>query len=446
MLRDIGSGIKALVTIPGMKSNNERVGFGRNNSKETQVRVYTASVWAYRCAKIIANSLSIMPWGMFMGDDQLPKTHPAVKQMDFVNETDNLKESYRDIAIDYNIFGYAIWRMQVVGNFMIRFSRIPAKETELLPTEPELPVDSFQWTRAGRQIIIPIEETCYFRDYGARYSHRPDSPYKVIVDKARSEQAIDATVVSHFEQYGIPPYLLSSPQNLSDKDMQRYKGWWDKLAKNVTKRWKAFFVGGGLVATRLRAPIKELSLEELRKAIAREVCAAMGVPPAIAGAIETANRATWRQQLISMQHHTVAPLAGVIEGVINAIMQPFLFESPEFKFLPEKVELLQEERSGKSERIQGEVEQGIISIEAANKELGYTIDMLGTPTADSAGNGVTKAFHHGEIEREWKTFQRKAIRSLNNGTEELFEFRSQIIPEGLLKMVVEGVKNGYTQN
>ncbi len=442
MIENMYDGLKALVTIPG-KTKSNTLPFGRKASADTVARSYTASVWAYRCARIVANIMSTMPWGLFEGTEEVEKTHPGVKQLLFVNEKDNFPDLIKSTTLDIKIHGFAVWWLEIFGTTLVRYRRIPAKELRAEPMNGEQEPIGFTWTRAGVQSFISRQDVAYFKTYGALRSHEPDGSFTLITDKARSEQNIDQTVVTHFNEYAIPPYVMTSEGNITEKDMKRYKGWWEKLLKSVAKRWNIAFVGGGLKPVRLRAPMRELDLKPLRESLAREICAAIGVPPAIAGLTESVNRSTFKEMLVSMQHLTIHPQGVMIAGVINTEVMPFVFGTPEFRFQPEQVELLQEEKSEKSKRVIAEVEAGIITAEAANKELGYTsadLPKLVTVTAPAAGDNVTKGRFESNVLNEWVLFQSKALRMIEAGNNQNFNFNSLIIPQQQLNQEIEKIR------
>jgi phage portal protein BeeE len=166
-----------------------------------------------------------------------------------------------------------------------------------------------------------------------------------------------------------------------------------------------------------------------------DICGAFGVPPSIVGAKETASKATWKQHMVMFHHNTINPDARYFGGVLNQDLMPLMFDQPKFEFLPEKVEVLQEERTAKSERVVAEVEAGILNRFAAAEILGYEPHQVGEAPMD-----VTKEFSEKSekraLRREIKKFMKK------NPNLKTFEFRSQILSPDRILEIMEESKNG----
>lgn len=402
---------KAIMRVPGEYFNDRYGQFGRTTQSRKKLKGYTASTWAYRCSNALGNAAMGLPWGMFDDSgDRLEKDHPAVELFEFVNERDFWKSIIRNTTIDMNIHGYGVWFPQMAGSRIIRFKRLPAAECQL--EDPNSTGENTQlvWTRGSRQSIMSMEEVVMFPLYGS-LEKDPDSPMRVVIDKAYSEQKVDETGVAHFDSLGIPPYVMTSEQNVSEKDLERYDAWWRKLLEGVTRKFQVAWAGSGLKPTRMRAPLKEMELKPFRESIAKEVCAGFGVPQGIAGARETQEKATWISELVSMHHLKVIPDMELMQGVINGFMMPNVFEQPTFKFLPDEVEMLQEERTQKSERVVNEYASGLISQEAALEQLNYQKEDEGpglvaytqhSQAQNTPGDDIMKAIEAGKVRKKYK--------------------------------------------
>lgn len=433
---------KAIVAIPGQRTNSKFGKFGRRGHGNTLRRGYTASTWAFKCCQILGNTSASMPFGMFENNELQEEDHPAMKLFGFINETSNPEDWIRNTVIDMNIHGYGITWPEFVGNKIVRLHRIPAGEARLEDRENTgQQITQIVWNRGGRQSVIPREQVALFRLYGS-LELDSDSPMRVVMDKVVAEQKIDELARAHFDSMGIPPYVFSSDQNVAEKDLKRYNAWWKKLYEGVKNRFRVAFVGGGLKPERLRAPLKEMVLKELREAMAIEVCAAFGVPAGIAGARQIAFKATWVQQMISMHHLKIIPDLRLMEGVINAEIMPLVFDGEaEFRFLPENVEMLQEERTARSNRILAEWQSGLIDHPSALQILGYEQNQAGPGLVAGIARSPGRLTPGGnEVEREKAQVRRKARRLLEQtGGLDGFEWNPDVLSQDEVFRLVEGV-------
>lgn len=396
--------LKTIVSIPGMPSN--RLGqFGRTASGDNLGKTFTSSTWVYRCTGILANALAGIPWVMNENGEPVHDAHPAIHFMEEMTSEDNFTDMIRDTWSDYKLFGYNVWWKRTIGERVGMVERLPSAAVTLRGDKRK--VTHIEYNDGLEMFELPRENIVLFKTYGALDQLSPDSPARVAIDNARSEQSISQTVLEHFKNYAIPPYLLQTENAIHEKDMTRYRKWWNEIFQGITRRWRVGFVGGGLKPFALRAPIKELSLKELRQELRLDLCGAFGVPPSIAGAIEASSKTTWRQNMVMFHHNQVNPDAKYFAGVLNKDLTPLLFGQPKFQFLPEKVEVLQEERTAKSERIVAEVEAGILTPQAAGELLNYSPDMI-----PNAPINVTNEFAKNT---ELKMLRKKLTRVGNGG-------------------------------
>ncbi len=424
--------LKAIISIPG-EVLNRTIPFGRSGRGRKLGLAYTASAWVFRCCAAIGNEIADMPWQMKVGDEVLDEDHPAVEKMQAMNSDDNLLDVLRDTVADWKLYGYSVWLPHMLGDRLGHTERLLSNQVTLKGTKRG--VSHIEWNDEGFMHEIAREKIILFTSYGALSKIDPDSPVRVILEKARAEQAIDTTVMRHFLDYGIPPYLLQTDQAIFPKDMDRYQSWWEEKMAGISRRWRVLFAGGGLKPFRLRAPIKELALKELREEMRVDICGAFGVPPSIIGAKETAAKSTWRQHMVMFHHNQINPDARYMAGVMNQSLMPMMFEQPKFEFLPEKVEVLQEERSAKSERVVAEVEAGILSRQAAAEILGYEPDQVGEAPIE-----VTREFA-ANAERE--KLGRKLKKAAKAGSEiKAVGFISEILTSG----EIEDIKDEYARN
>ena len=428
--------------IPG-ESLNPRFGqFGRTTQGKSIAKAYTASVWAYRCCNILGNNSAGMPWGFFRKDEKIEGTY-AQNLFEFVNSKSNWEDIMRNTVIDINNYGRGFWLPNFSNKMMVSFMRIPA--SQMTPNDNRQDgqePDEWYWTRGAFQSLIPADAMAVFKLYGSEEDN-PDSPMRIVAEKNYTEQKIDEMAVAHFDRGAIPPYIMASDQNVADRDLERYDSWWRRKFEGVMNKLRVGWVGGGLKPIRMTAPLKEMVLKELREVIRLEVCAAFGVPLAIAGGSETIFKATWVQQVNTMHHMKIIPDLKLMAGVINAQMMPLIEPGLEFRFLPEDSELLQEERTARSDRTLAEWDSGLISQEKALEILHYEPTDAGPGLVTKTAQLPAKEPPRLEAKNVEKAMVRRKAKRLfeERGDLEGFEFQSDILEHDEVFRIVEATIN-----
>lgn len=419
---------KAFVTIPGRRPL-KKLPYGKNPSQSKKGKAYTASVWVYACAKFIANSLVAIPWGFEVDGEETKPDHPANQLFEFVNEDDNFPDTLRETILDYKNFGYAFWLPDIQFGRILRFKRLPMNSVTV-DGEDDI-IKGVWWNTHSKQYYIPEENLVVFKEYSTVKETDPQPPTTPTYDKAQIDQGVDANLNSHLENYGIPPYVFTSDSNLRKSDLNRFSDIWNDTLAKIKNRFKAVFIGGGMKATPLRNPLKDQVLPDLKRDNRIEICAAFGINPALVGASNEVNRANWKQQIQVAYQNTIIPDAKYLAGIINQFMEPYMYEGAKFTFYPDRIELLQEERSAKSERICREVELGILSREAAVVELGYLPEQIGQVMEDRT---IVDPQIYGTM--ELARMEKKARRYFDQGKIEEFNFSSKYLEPGKVEKAV----------
>lgn len=428
------------------RGNKKNLPFGKNPSMSKRLRSYTASVWTFICVRFLANSMVAIPWGFEVDGEEVDSTHPAVELFTFVNEEETFSQLIKGLVSDFKNVGWSILVPQIEAGRVIRMKRAEASSITF-NTSSDVIISIF-WNVNSRQIELPWGSFVLFKDYASLHPLKWDSPGSVTFDKAKIDQGFDANLNSFLENYSVPPWVFTSKQNVSDRDITRYSNMWNSIWSNLKNRFKAQFMGGGLTPTRLTSALKDMVFPELKQENRLEICAAFGVLPSLVGAVTQVNRSDRIEQVKMVYHTTIIPDAIYFAETINNFFQPFMFENAKFVFYPERVELLQEERTAKSERIIQEVQMGLLNIESASKRLGYLPEELGSmidrrilldPQSSFQQSFSTKR----NEKADWQKFEYKFKRYYNDDILSDFDFESDIIDRELLAETISFLKDKY---
>ena len=174
-----------------------------------------------------------------------------------------------------------------------------------------------------------------------------------------------------FQRGAIPAVMLSVKGPAQDSELKRLENWWKKLLRGVAKAWDTVAVRADVEPKIIGHPVKDLGMPELSKSVRGQIAVAYGVPETILE--DAANFATARTHRKSFYVETLIPEANLIQAELNR--QVFRPEGLKFEFLPEQLQVMQEEEAERSLALSQLVSAGVPLLVAMNI-LGFYVDTL----------------------------------------------------------------------
>ncbi|MBZ0305941.1 MAG: phage portal protein, partial [Anaerolineae bacterium] len=324
-----------------------------NDTPYGLAQVYAASVLAWRCINVIADTFASLALRVTDGNDSdLSPDHPLCKALGKGGA--RLK---RATAKDMQIWGVAYWEMTP--------HRRPMRLNPLT-MEKEADKNGIRYFRQnveGRQVTFPPERLLYFYDYDPMDDFGSVSPTQLALRSIGIETSLEEFVKTFLENYAIPAGLLTTDNHLQPSDAQRYKEDW-KRRYGTDNIGDVAVLGHGLSFQTITPPLKDLVLDTLGESAARAVCQAYGVPLTMALATEAANYATLKESHQILYTETILPFADKVFGTINE--RPELWgNSIEVAVNEEEIAVLQEDRTEITTRAQMGFQAGYITLNEA---------------------------------------------------------------------------------
>lgn len=324
-----------------------------NDTPYGLAQVYAASVLAWRCINVIADTFASLALRFTDGNNSdLPPDHPLCKALGKGGA--RLK---RATAKDMQIWGVAYWEMTPHH-----------RPLRLNPLTMEKEADKngiryFQQNVEGRQVTFPPERLLYFYDYDPMDDFGSVSPTQLALRSIGVETSLEEFVKTFLENYAIPAGLLTTDNHLQPSDAQRYKEDW-KRRYGTEHIGDVAVLGHGLSFQTITPLLKDLVLDTLGESAARAVCQAYGVPLTMALATEAANYATFKESHQILYTETILPFADKVLGTINE--RPELWGSSiEVAVNEEEIAVLQEDRTEITTRAQMGFQAGYITLNEA---------------------------------------------------------------------------------
>lgn len=426
---------KAITTIPGWAE-----AFNSGGGKETSViELYRNSVWAKRCVDVKADAMAGIPWGFFKGEEEVENRNVS-RLLEEANTEQNWSDVVRGICADMDIFGEA-YIEKVRLNPDSPFAGIARLNAGTM--RPVVDVDGsgivgFVQKVNGRETRFEREEIVYFHSYNPEDDHRGHSNLATARYAIQTEINANRYAQAFFANNAIPPVVLWSEQVVAEPDMSRIRRWWDKTFKGVDKQHKVAIMDRGLKPEILGYPLNQLALQEVRAEARRDICAALGVPPALAGAWEAANYAASAEQRESFYTEGIIPRAKYFESVLNAELIADIDAGIEFRFKINELDVMQPDMVSERASIAGLVSSRVIKPEVAAVELGYQESdagdlTTGSPFGLSVGGAIQRSDN--PMAHDLGKWEKKAINAYAKKGSAQVAFDSEHIPPAVAGVI-----------
>ncbi|HEC22001.1 MAG TPA: phage portal protein [Chloroflexi bacterium] len=444
-----------------------------SGSKADLARAYASAVWAYRCIKLRADAVAGVPLILLDRSGEPINEHPLLTLLRDVNPaTMNLGDLLRATEAAYNIWGVAYW-LKVFGGRngdgrRVRWLVWLNPQTVEPVVDAEQGITSYRQTVGTRTREFGPEEMIVFRNFDPLDDLGGLSPLSVALSEINAELNAARFVAAFFANDARPAGLLTSDQPLHDTDIERTRVWWQRLFRGAGNKWKTGIVGGGLRWQTITFPPTDLALRDLRAEDRRAICAAFGVPSALAGAWEAATYATAREQKASFYEDTIIPQLEYLAEVLNWSLLPhypdLVARGARLAWDLDSIAALRESATDKAQRLAMLFETGLVTRNEVRaglgmpllpeEEDGFVFELQGG--ADAAGRAQEPPSRDGEettvtvppdgaksLRDELKRWERFAVRRVRAG-KALRPFESAVIPPALWSRISEALGRAET--
>lgn len=347
---------------------------------------YKRNPIAYRCINLVADSAAGVPWKLYEkksdNRDVEVEQHPALDLLKYPNPRLSGKDFFTQFIQYYLVAGDAY--VQSAGPLRTR----TPKELYLLSPQ-------FMTIQEGYYENSPDEFEGFIYIYAPPYgTERIDlhnfyhcrrwnplwSPYGQSALEAAYTSIMQVNEalqwnVSLLRNCASPSGILNSKGNLTDDQRDRLKG---MLKTDVTGQWNngnPLVTEGDITFDRMGFSPHEMEwLEGVREAC-KHICLCLGVDPSLVGDSSHKTFNTFHDAEKSLYHSTVLPLLDMIrDDFLNRWLLPRFpgTENMFFQYDIEAIEVLSENRTEVWDRMIKGVQSGIISVNEAREELGYS--------------------------------------------------------------------------
>ncbi len=348
------------------------------------IQVYGVMPWVYVGCWMIASTIATLPFGIYKGkyrdmENSVEVTEGRVHDtVMFPNRFDDWSYLAEITGLHLELTGNEFWEKGLMyQNFPVELYALEPQYMKIIP-DPKHKIAGYQYERLGETFEYEVDEIVHFR-----YAN-PSNPFwgqgsiKALQTTLITELYREAYNKSYFENEARPDVVLThtpDPQKAIAPMMKEAR-------MELAERWKHDFGGSrntrkpivlppGFEMETLTDAIEEMGFREFEKSLRERVLGVLGVPPAMVGLFEYANYANSREQIKIFHTVTIPPKLRRIEASIDMqLLRPYDKEMW-CQFDTSDIPALREDSKEQSERLSGEFDRGIISIEEYRKAKQY---------------------------------------------------------------------------
>jgi len=301
------------------------------------LEVYRTHPWINACIDKVAEAVASVPFKLFTQDQEGKVQEVTSGELydlfQSVNDYTTVHDFWEQMVIDLEVTGNFFAEIEFAGSKPVALHHMQPDCVRIIP-DPKKRVKEFWYTVNGHTIILPAENVLHLYYYDPLSPLWGLSPLTSISLTLTADFYARAYNRRFFENDASVPAVLETDQKLTPEDIDRVKKSWASAHQGVDKAHKIAVTWGGLKYRETGLAPKDAQFLELIKMHREEICAALGVPPAVVGIFEYANYANCLPGYtrITLPSGLAKPLSEINEG--DQVIA-FDFETKTFK--PTKV-------------------------------------------------------------------------------------------------------------
>lgn len=353
------------------------IGTGPEWAKTVYGEYYLKSVPIYAAVKLRADNVVRAPLRVFKTDakgdkTEVPSTHPLSQLLGKVNPWWTRGDLIRGTSTYLDLWGSAFWVLKKATPTSVPTEiwlarpdkmRIIASKTEYIA--------GFEFRDGSEVIPLLPEEVIWFRFFNPMAELAGLSP--VAVDRLSADTAIDA-MKSNRNLFRNGPLFsnifLKADVKMSDQEVEAF-------SKRISKRYSGPdnanrpFIGSHIEPKNMGFSPKDMEhINTLRWSL-EDVSRVYGVPKPLLGDLERATYANIQEAQNIFWRNTMVPYMMFFQEEINEMLVP-MFKDPSLtvEFDLSDIEALQENLNEVSERLNAQVDKGILTINEVRAKMG----------------------------------------------------------------------------
>lgn len=362
---------------------------------------YERNPIAYRCIRLVAESVADLPWIVRVGD-KVQDEHPLLELL----ENPNPEQTGMEL-VEHTL----AW-LQIAGDAYIEGVTLNDELRELYPLRPDrmklVPgrngqAAAYEFSTGGRNATFnmpqnltdqaPILHMRMFHPTNDSYGLSSVEPAAYSIDIHNSAGSYNKSLL---DNQARPSGALiykgkEGAENLTDDQFDRLKLELKEVYEGVENAGRPLVLDGGLDWKDMGMNLRDLDFVEGKRESAREIALAFGVPPMLLGIPGDNTYSNYAEANRAFHRQTVLPLGRKYGACITRFVRPSFEDRPVVTFDPDQIHALVQEREALWKKVGG---ADWITYDEARAATGYEA----LPDKEKGGE-LKKASQRGQGDR-----------------------------------------------
>ena len=346
---------------------------------EDYLQTYEVSTWVYICVSKKMASVAQVPlkvWKRKRGSRRDDWVDLTIKEPD--HNLVRLLQKPNPWMTEYELKQGIIGCLELGGNTYLEVvgKTIPEELYLLLPYKVKVVPDSKKYILGyiyeilANRISFDPEDIIHLKYFHPRSQYYGLSPIQAAELSIISDLASANYNKKFFENSAIPDGFLTTDQELSDPAFRRLKKMWQQAHGGIKGAHRIAIGEMGLKWQATAFNAKDMEFINSRKLSREEITNIYGIPPAIAGIMETSSYGSLNEQKRFFWENTMAPLLSFIESKLNSELVPkFKDDDLYIEFDITTIQAIRENRESEARVASALVDRGIKTANEIRREM-----------------------------------------------------------------------------
>lgn len=358
------------------------------------------NVWARNCIAARANVFGQVKMTLKDSSGETVNNHAVLELLQDVNPINYNRSSFlKSIERQLCIYGTAyVLKVRGATSAQPRELYVMAANNVELMFAPNTFVAGYRWMPTGQ--IYPPDDVIRFwypSDDGSPYPNSPTSAAVACINRYHLADTAQAAIDRRGGQGGG---IVSYDATVMPGDMGRLADTWDRRRNNPENAGMDLHMPPGTNYMTGALTAQQQQREERMYRLTKEIMAAYGVPPAVAGDYADASvlANADAQMKLFWELWALSELSYVAETFTAELLPDFGLDGYKLEFDTSEISALRESADARANRAIMLVQGGVISINEAREMTEYDpiandanadkVHLVSTSTADANGDGV----------------------------------------------------------
>ena len=361
-------------------SDDNRVSY--DSDMESQLKLYNVLSWIYACIFEIANAIKGLPLKAYRPTAQGLKEIPVPEIVNRPNKFQTRREFWEAHFSYLELTGNSYW--EIVKNERGRPAELyllPPNNITILK-DPQFFIKGFQYEVNQKKIVFSPDEILFYRYFSPTSSYYGTSPIQSIQLASETDLYAQAFNRNFFKNDSTPSGIFKTEKTLGRQVYRRLKHQLITLRRGVKNAHKDILLEGGISYDKIQLSPKDMEFLRQREFSREEICAALGVPPAIVGIFRYANYANAEMQERIFYQKTILPKVSDFEEKLSIYISDLLQQEIILKHDFSNIDCLKPNFSEKTNDIRNLFKDGVITRNEARRLLNEELNVALSENTD----------------------------------------------------------------